>query len=372
MFRDRAHELCSRIAEEVREDIRRDRRRVKSANVVKLLGEIDQALLDPDVTVETLRLRCGVRDKNVSTVFKRELGFGPKEYSIDKRMQVAARALAASKFEVWRIGVNVGYLTPSNFSRAFKEWGGKKPEEFRAEQGAVPADAAPPPAITLEEVEQALAGRLDGADAAALIDRLGDVQDRIRDAHQAQLPADAELGLTEKMAAAYLWRQIEHQPHKIQQAAVESHAAEYSTPALFLVLSTASVEASEDDPECGIRLAELARGSLEAIEEGLGATAPPYQVRAHAVTGHALTRAGRLDDAGRAFVRALAPFETMNDDPNPVVQAELSLYLGYYHAACGNHERATDSLSIHESLMCALIEWVRERAPDEEAPPSED
>ncbi len=67
MFRDQAHALCSRIAEEVREDIRRDRRRVKSANVAKLLGEIEKALLDPDVTVETLRLRCDIRDKNVST-----------------------------------------------------------------------------------------------------------------------------------------------------------------------------------------------------------------------------------------------------------------------------------------------------------------
>ena len=50
MFRDRAHELCSRIAEEIREEIRRDRRRVKSANVAKLLREIEKDLLDPDIS----------------------------------------------------------------------------------------------------------------------------------------------------------------------------------------------------------------------------------------------------------------------------------------------------------------------------------
>ncbi len=362
MFRDQAHALCSRIAEEVREEIREDAKRVKSANVAKLTREIDKALLEADVLVGTLRRRCGVRDKNVSTVFNRELGRKPKEYLIDKRMRVAVRALAASDFEVWRIGFNVGYLTPNNFSRAFGDWGGKTPEEFRAVQVPAPA-AVEPPAVSLEEIEQALAGRLDEADAVDLIERLGDVQGRIRDAHQVQDPADVEL---EKMAAAYLWRCIEQEEDfEIQRAAIDSHAAEYHTPALFLVLSTASVEASQDDPERALRLAELAWDSLEAIEERLGDAAPPFQVRAHAVAGHAFARAGRLEAAGRAFGRALEPFEKMNDDPNPVVLAELSLYLGHYHAACGDQEGADKSLSIHASLMHALTEAVREMAAEE-------
>ncbi len=365
MFKDRAHQLCSRLAEEVRQEIQRDRRRVKSTNVAKLLVEIDQDLLHPDATVETLRRRCGIRDKNVSTVFKRELGRGPKEYSIDKRMQVAARALAASDFEIGRIGANVGYLTPTNFSRAFKEWGGQTPEEFRAAREAPPADAAPALAVALEEIEEALAGRLEEADRADLADRLGDLQDRILGAHQTPSQAASEALMVEKMAAAYLWRCIEHASHDIQRTAIESHAAEYDSPALFLLLSTASVEASEHDPEDALRLAELARASLRAIEDKLGDGAPPFQVRAHAVTGFALTRAGRLLDAKRAFVDALEPLETMDDAPNPVVLAELSLYLGLHHAALGEHERAGEILGAHASLLSYLVDWVKERAAEE-------
>ncbi len=363
MFHDRAHALCSRIAEEVREEIRRDQRKVKSANVGKLLREIDKDLLDPDIRVEALRLRRGIRDKNVSTIFNRELGFTPREYIIDKRMRIASRALASSKIEVWRIGVQVGYLTPGNFGRAFKEWGGKTPEEFRAEQAAAPADDGPPP-LTLEEVEQALAGDLDEAGAAALIGRLDDLQDRIRDGYQALAPPAPDRALSERMMAAYLWRCIEHESHEIQQAAVEGQAADYHTPALFLLLSTASVEATEHDTERAIRLAELARASLRAIEEQLGDGAAPYQVRAHAVTAHAFTCAGRLDDAGRAFGDALEPFETMNDAPNPVVLAELTLYLGLYQAARGDHKRADKTLSAHGALMHQLAEWVEEWDPD--------
>ncbi len=372
MFRDRAHELCSRIAEEIRLEIRRDRQKVKSAIVGKLLGEIDQDLLHPDATVESMRLRCNIRDKNVSAVFRRELGIGPKEYAIGKRMRVAARALAASDFEVGRIGANVGYLTPNSFSRAFGKWGGQSPEDFRARQEAAPADLAPPAAPTLEEIEEALAGRLGEADKADLIDRLKDLQARILEAHQTPEETAYDHLMVEKMAAAYLWRTIEQAPHEMQQAAVENHAAEYETTALFLVLSTASVEASENDPEEAIRLAGLARTSLDAIEEKLGDGAPPFQVRAHAVTGNALSRAGRLDDAARAFADAYEPFRKMDDDPHPVVLAELALYLGLHHAACGDHERADELLSAHAWLLRYLIDWVKERAAEEREADDED
>ena len=362
MFRDRAHELCNRYAEEIRDEIRRDRDRVKSANVAKLLREIDKDLLNPDIRVEVLRLRCGIRDKNVSTAFKRELGMAPKEYSIDKRMRIAARVLATSKIEVWRIGVGVGYLTAANFGRAFKDWGGKTPEEFRAEPGAA-ADSGPPP-LAPEEIERALAGDLDAADAAALIGRLGELQDRIHEGYQA-LPSPApDRAQTERMAAAYLWRHIAHEPQEIQRAAVESKASFYHTPALFLLLSTESVVEADRDAERATQLAELALNSLEVIEERLGDSAPPYQVRAHAIAGHAFTCAGRLDDAARAFAEALEPFETMNDQPNPVVLAELSLYLALYKSACGDLEKADTYLQAHASLMLELADHVKELQED--------
>ncbi len=54
----------------------------------------------------------------------------------------------------------------------------------------------------------------------------------------------------------------------------------------------------------------------------------------------------------------------MDDDPNPVVLAELSLYLGLHHAACGDHERADKALQAHASLAHYLAEWVKEQARD--------
>ena len=159
MFRDQAHELCAGVAEETLARIGSDSRRVKSVWVSRLLKEIEKDLLTPEISVEQLRLRCGSRDKNLSTTFARELGLGPRHYIIQARMEIGCRALASSTIEVWRIGANLGYLTASSFSRAFKKWSGKTPEELREVQAAgVGGAPGPVEVLSGKEIERALAG----------------------------------------------------------------------------------------------------------------------------------------------------------------------------------------------------------------------
>jgi AraC-like DNA-binding protein len=272
MFRDQAAALCAPLIEETKAEIRHDRRhKATSVNVAKLLAGIEKDLVDPDLTVTELRHRCGNLEKNVSTPFTRDLGIGPSKYILGRRMEIASRALEASAVEVWRIGVQVGYLTPNSFTRAFKTWCEKTPEEFREEASAAGgAPPAPPPAdaVSREEIERAVAGELPAAEAEAVVGRLGELQDRISANYQELNPPASDRYASEQMMAAYLWRCIEHEPHEIQKAAVESQAVAFHTPALFLVLSTASVEAAGTDADRATRLADLGEWLEELDADG--------------------------------------------------------------------------------------------------------
>ena len=53
----------------------------------------------------------------------------------EARLRDSRRLLQQKDLEIRRIGEMLGYLNPANFTRAFKNWTGMTPREWRQQQG---------------------------------------------------------------------------------------------------------------------------------------------------------------------------------------------------------------------------------------------
>ena len=211
MFRDQAEAVRIQAAEETLTRLTGDQARV-SHPVKPLIDYIKAHLFDPDLQVGTMLRECGVHDHKVPALFTAELERTPWNYITECRLEIAARMLRRSGLRAWRIAASVGYSGPHAFSRAFKRWCGRSPQEYRqAPKIDLPA-AAPAGEQLVRELGKALAGELDPGQAEVLVSRLRAIDSRLRAIypHLRHSPpavpgVDAELAET-VMAAKRLWR----------------------------------------------------------------------------------------------------------------------------------------------------------------------
>ncbi|MDF3833188.1 AraC family transcriptional regulator [Cupriavidus basilensis] len=84
-------------------------------------------------TVDDLAARCNVSRSTFALHFKRRVGFGPLEYVLRWRMQLATRELRRSNASVSAIAQALGYDSDSAFSHAFKRAVGCSPRDYRTE-----------------------------------------------------------------------------------------------------------------------------------------------------------------------------------------------------------------------------------------------
>jgi AraC-like DNA-binding protein len=101
--------------------------------VRRMLQSIHQELFEPTLRVFELKRKCGVRNNNISTDFRRALGMGIREYIEDRRIQAAMRLLAYEELEIFAIGFTVGYSHEESFTRAFRRRLGRTPSQYRRE-----------------------------------------------------------------------------------------------------------------------------------------------------------------------------------------------------------------------------------------------
>ena len=353
---DAAWDLCRRLAGETLERIR-ELRRQASVRVAQLLEVIEQRLLDPDLDVNDLLRECGLRDPNVLTLFAAEVGFTPKAYILDNRMELAARMLVGSTLRVWRIGVQVGYLHPGSFGRAFKKWSGKTPGQFRQAAGSAAA-AEPPMApeelISRREIRRAMAGELAPERAEALAGRLYGLGDMVCAGYRQLSPPAGGARTVESTMARNLWQWIEPLPYEVQMRAVESQGSHYRTLVLFNRLCTLSVEA-----EGGVRalqLATLALASLHAMGERVGEHYLSVFARAYAILGYARLRAGEGEGAAEDFGQAQALVAMAGDDAHPVVVAELCLYQATLEIERDNFSEADRLTRVGSEILRRVVE----------------
>jgi YesN/AraC family two-component response regulator len=82
-------------------------------------------------TLESAAVKVYISPNYLSKIFKREMGMTFSEYLLEVKMKKAKELLLNIENKIYDIAFAVGYDNPKNFSRAFKQYSGKTPREFR-------------------------------------------------------------------------------------------------------------------------------------------------------------------------------------------------------------------------------------------------
>lgn len=91
-----------------------------SWQVRQLLACIETRLFDPALRVAALRKQCNLRDHNVSTRFKQEVGVPVKCYVLGIRLDAARALLEEGRFRIHDVALAVGFRYTHTFREAFK------------------------------------------------------------------------------------------------------------------------------------------------------------------------------------------------------------------------------------------------------------
>jgi AraC-like DNA-binding protein len=102
-----------------------------SRHVRELLDYIHSHLFDPGLNVAVARNECGLRDNNVSSLFRHEVGCCIKDYIDVLRMGAARRLLQNEDYSVFEIGQSLGYIHPQTFYRVYRRHFGAAPAVTR-------------------------------------------------------------------------------------------------------------------------------------------------------------------------------------------------------------------------------------------------
>jgi YesN/AraC family two-component response regulator len=82
-------------------------------------------------TLESAAVRVFISPNYLSKIFKRKAGISFSEYLLEVKMKKAEEMLLRIENKIYEVAFAVGYDNPKNFSRAFKQYSGKTPREFR-------------------------------------------------------------------------------------------------------------------------------------------------------------------------------------------------------------------------------------------------
>lgn len=83
------------------------------------------------VRVEEMAHEFGVHRSYFSSAFRQEFGMSPKQYLTRLRMEKAKELLHETDFPVNEIALTVGYPDPFSFTRAFINYDGRSPTDYR-------------------------------------------------------------------------------------------------------------------------------------------------------------------------------------------------------------------------------------------------
>jgi AraC-like DNA-binding protein len=82
-----------------------------------------------DTLCRTLGL--GISAAYAGRLFKREFGIGVREYAAGRRLLKAAHLLRTTHLGIKTISGNLGYRSPADFTRRFRQEFGRTPSEYR-------------------------------------------------------------------------------------------------------------------------------------------------------------------------------------------------------------------------------------------------
>ncbi len=84
-----------------------------------------------DASLEVAAQLVSLSPNYLSRIFKRKTGINFSEYLLNVKMEQAARLLLDVTMKTYEVADLIGYDNPKNFTRAFKQYCGKTPREFR-------------------------------------------------------------------------------------------------------------------------------------------------------------------------------------------------------------------------------------------------
>ena len=84
-----------------------------------------------NATLEKAALQVSISPNYLSRIFKKKRNINFCDYLLNRKMEKAAELLQDISKKIYEVADEVGYDNPKNFSRAFKQYTGKTPLEFR-------------------------------------------------------------------------------------------------------------------------------------------------------------------------------------------------------------------------------------------------
>lgn len=90
--------------------------------------------VNADLSLQTLSTKFGMSQSHLSKIFKKHLGINISKYILDQKLNKAARQITEQPDkDIQTIAAELGYYTPSYFSKLFKQKFGLTPGKYRLE-----------------------------------------------------------------------------------------------------------------------------------------------------------------------------------------------------------------------------------------------
>ncbi|MBO4906578.1 MAG: helix-turn-helix domain-containing protein [Bacteroidaceae bacterium] len=96
----------------------------------RIMQSIDKNLSNSEFSVEQLAADAGLSRSQLHRRMKELTGISPSEFIRNLRLEQAARLLRERKTNISQVAYSLGFNTPGNFSKAFKQHFGMAPTEF--------------------------------------------------------------------------------------------------------------------------------------------------------------------------------------------------------------------------------------------------
>ena len=101
------------------------------AQVARAVTYVHRHVFEPRLNAAAVRAGCGMRNHNLTTLFRRTLGATLRDYIEVLRLEAAERLLRTVPAEAFLIAAAVGYDNYETFYRAFRRRFGCTPRALR-------------------------------------------------------------------------------------------------------------------------------------------------------------------------------------------------------------------------------------------------
>jgi len=99
-------------------------------SVMKVIEKMEASIDDP-LSINQLVVASGVSRRQLERLFERELGRSPRRYYLELRLERANLLLVSTNLSIMQVAVACGFISPSHFSKVYREAYGNAPHETR-------------------------------------------------------------------------------------------------------------------------------------------------------------------------------------------------------------------------------------------------